>query len=152
MVESRPTFNKKSDIWAFGCLFYKLCTREKAFAGDEVATVMFAQKGSLREVTITDLSEPQNRQLCALIRDILHPVPRTDALKEGFASLNIGPNTIPIEIINLEKKVLYGPVDRTTAGELAALYDVRGIDGSAAIKRWQTNYRQKETNRDSCFG
>jgi serine/threonine protein kinase len=27
-------FNNKSDIWAFGCIAYELCTKEKAFRGD----------------------------------------------------------------------------------------------------------------------
>jgi serine/threonine protein kinase len=32
--EVRPLYNNKSDIWALGCILYKLVTKEKAFNSD----------------------------------------------------------------------------------------------------------------------
>jgi serine/threonine protein kinase len=36
-------FNKKTDIWAMGCVFYEVCTGKKAFTS-EWATITFAQQ------------------------------------------------------------------------------------------------------------
>src|SRR5262249_412292 len=34
------TADKRSDIWAFGCLLYEMLTGERAFAGEEVAETL----------------------------------------------------------------------------------------------------------------
>lgn len=89
MLESKPTYNKKTDIWSLGCILYELCVGEKAFGGD-MAAVIFAQKGKMRTVTI-DVSEPRNMYLSWLISHTLHPNPSNRpsaaAIQQKFSEL-----------------------------------------------------------------
>jgi len=40
MYENKP-YTHKSDIWALGCILYELCTLKRAFAGQNIMSLIF---------------------------------------------------------------------------------------------------------------
>jgi len=45
LLKEAPFYNRKSDIWAVGCIFYELAAGEKAF-NDDFAVQMYAMRPS----------------------------------------------------------------------------------------------------------
>jgi eukaryotic-like serine/threonine-protein kinase len=55
--------DKRTDIWAFGCVFYEMLTGRRAFEGDEISDVL--ARIIEREPDFTALSTRQRRLLCS---------------------------------------------------------------------------------------
>ena len=56
MNEDEGKYSSRTDIWAFGCLTYEICTNEKAFLSDW-ATLRYANTENRRPKTILDFPE-----------------------------------------------------------------------------------------------
>ena len=73
--------DKRSDIWAFGCVLYEMLTGKRAFAGDEVTDVLASVLAREPDWTLLPRGLP----------------PRVGFQKEGtLAFQNLSPLTCPL--------------------------------------------------------
>ena len=44
-LEDTPSYNHKADLWSLGCVFYEMCTLERAFSGGRRSIIEKISRG-----------------------------------------------------------------------------------------------------------
>ncbi|KAF9665430.1 hypothetical protein SADUNF_Sadunf16G0121800 [Salix dunnii] len=106
----RDLINEKVDIWALGCLLYRICYFRSAFDGESKLQIL---NGNYR---IPDLPK-YSSSVTDLIRDMLQASPddRPDITQ---ASALLDWKLISINLVNLQKSLPDGPPEMQSAGIL----------------------------------
>lgn len=82
VLQENAKYNNKTDIWALGCIFYEICTHERAFGGDW-AVREYSVTGFLKLPTRWPDQPSDKNTLFARVSSLL------------FAMLSIGPANRP---------------------------------------------------------
>jgi Tol biopolymer transport system component len=112
--------DKRSDVWAFGCVLYEMLTGQRAFAGDDVGEV-FAEVIKVN-VDWRRLEAVRNAALVTLVRRCLRKEPRQRPGDGGAIRLEIDEAIAsPVMMLSEARRRSNVPVTWAIAGTIVAM-------------------------------
>ena len=111
-----PSYTKKLDIWAVGCILYEVCVGKKLFSGDR-ATLIFALERKEVEVDLNDLVEEQRESIRRAIKSALQINPSDrPSVNDLMKLVNIGlrPKYLSNPSIKTDHSASLSPIDNIT--------------------------------------
>ena len=112
--------DKRSDVWAFGCVLYEMLTGQRAFAGDEVGEVL----AEVIRVNVDwrRLGAVRNAALVTLVRRCLRKEPRQRPGDGGAIRLEIDEAIAsPVMMLSEARRRSNIPVTWAIAGAIVAM-------------------------------